>query len=73
MKIFLFRPGHGHLKQIRQRAYSYCPNCIVAVHSRYFPDVPENGGPRVAGDFYEFLLYEREFITQQLILPMVIN
>jgi len=56
-----------------QHAYSYCSNCIMAVHSRYFPDVPENGGPRVAGDFYEFLLYEREFITQQLILPMVIN
>lgn len=56
-----------------QHAYSLCPMCIVAVHSRYFPNVPENGGPRVAGDFYEFLLYEKEFITQQVFLPMIIN
>ena len=55
-----------------QNGYPSCPFCIVAVHSNYFPTVPENGGPRVAGDLYAFLLYEKNYVTQQVFIPLII-
>ena len=56
-----------------QHAYTSCPDCIVAIHTNYFPEIPENGGSRVAGGFYNFLLDEKEYFTQQVFLPYLIK